>query len=300
MAHTTLFQKLIFPTALIIPLITTTQPSFAQTNVAQNNLTASIPNINSAKHSDRLGFEPKKPAPKRTKGGGRRLFEPPAGQAAPGATKGGGRRAAPLCGQDRKSQLGAPNSQESLPLNEQLAPVVPYDKESKNYLKGLTLAEHPTFLVNIPKTSARKLEFVLNKVESDEGFRMVLDLPKEPGVLRISLPPTLEPLEVNQDYVWKVTFVCQAGSTNPNVGDPFTGGVIRRVKLDSLAPVQPDKPMTLAEVEKYAQAGIWYDASAGLAALKHAQPDDPTLKATWQSLLEDGALEALSNTPVKN
>ncbi|MBF2027805.1 MAG: DUF928 domain-containing protein [Oscillatoriales cyanobacterium C42_A2020_001] len=240
-----------------------------------------------------IAFEPLIPAPKNSRGGGRRLFEPPTGQDAPGTSRGGGRRTDELCPKDRPKypKIQTPIERKPKTLGERATPLLPTNRW------GLTVSERPTFLLYVPKTSAKAMEFTLEDDKGEVNFQMNLPVPSSPGVVRISLPNTAPALEVDKEYSWRVAFACQANIPAPE--DPLVHGMVRRVQSTAVSS-KPGAIATLETVKQYAKAGIWYDASAGLAALKYSNPKDATLQSTWQDLLSDIQLEALSSAPLKN
>lgn len=241
-----------------------------------------------------IAFEPLIPAPKSSRGGGRRLFEPPTGQDAPGTSRGGGRRTDELCPKDRPryQRIQPPIERKPKTLSERAMPLIPTNRW------GLTVSERPTFLLYVPKTSAKVMEFTLEDDKGEVNFQMNLPVPSSPGIVRINLPSNAPALEVGREYSWRVAFACQTNIPAPE--DPLVHGMVRRVQSTAIASPQPGAIATLETVKQYAKAGIWYDASAGLAALKHSNPKDTTLQATWQDLLSDIQLEALSAAPLKN
>jgi hypothetical protein len=53
-------------------------------------------------------------------------------------------------------------------------------------------------------------------------------------------------------------------------------------------------------VALYAKSGVWYEASANLAALRKAQPNDPEVASAWKELLETAGLDAIANATLNN
>uniref|UniRef100_A0A832M2B9 DUF928 domain-containing protein n=1 Tax=Oscillatoriales cyanobacterium SpSt-402 TaxID=2282168 RepID=A0A832M2B9_9CYAN len=241
-----------------------------------------------------IAFEPLIPSPKNSRGGGRRLFEPPVGQDAPSTSRGGGRRTDELCPKDRYKTQKTQNPVERKPraMVERATPLLPTNRW------GLTVSERPTFLLYVPKTSAKSMEFSLEDDKGEVNFQMNLPVPESPGIVRINLPTHAPALEIGREYSWRVAFACQTNIPAPE--DPLVQGIVRRVRSNSVDFPRPEKTLTLETIKQYAKAGIWYDASAGLAILKYSNPKDPTIQATWQNLLVDVQLEALSSAPLKN
>lgn len=221
-------------------------------------------------------------------------FEPRKDQPAPTLTVGGGRRNDAKCPQDRQAseQLTQTN-----PLNQHLTPLLPSPFTNLQ----LTVSEHPTFLVYVPQTTAKAVEFTLvtkDKDNSEKGiYQTTLALTSTPGIVSISLPATAPVLEIGKDYKWVVVMACQGG--NPTPEDPLAEGLVRRIQPDSSLS-QLDKAKPLNRVALYAKSGNWYDAVANLAALRKDQPNDPEVASAWKDLLQGAGLGAIANAPLKN
>lgn len=252
-------------------------------SVAQANAAPAQPN-SLARQQVLVAFEPLIDSPKSSRGGGRRLFEPPPGQDGPASTRGGGRRNENVCSQDRSKAR-----QQTKSLNETITPILP----PKNW--GLTASDRPTFLVYVPRTSAKAMEFTLEN-PTGEAYQMTVPLPPTPGVVRLSLPKNAPSLEVGKDYAWRVAFACKADVPGPE--DPFIESFVRRVAPSEAPVATQNQTITLEGVKQLAKAGLWYDASAGLANLKHTSANDPSLQAAWNDLLSDVGMEALATVPV--
>ncbi len=229
-------------------------------------------------------------------------FEPPPGQDAPESTVGGGRRNDGQCPQERKTlnQLDVTKA-----TDEFLTPLLPSVKvgESNKTKWGLTVSEHPTFLVYVPKTSAKAAEFTLESPDGTPIYQTTLNLTDTPGVISFSLPTTEPGLEIGKDYKWVVALVCQPRGPE----DPFAEGLVRRSQADSALMSQLDKAAPIDRVALYAKYGSWYDALATLATLRRDQPNDPELVSAWKELLQlgqldllSGELDAIANAPLRN
>jgi hypothetical protein len=223
-------------------------------------------------------------------------FKPSRDQPSATMMVGGGRRNDNKCSQDRKASEQLTQSQ-SQPLDQALTPLLPLPLTDLQ----LTVSTHPTFLVYVPQTSAKALEFTLFTQDQDNNeqgiYQTSVDLTSTPGIISISLPSTEPPLEMGKDYKWMVTMSCHSEGLTPE--DPFAEGLIRRIQPDS-ALSQLDKAKPLDRVAVYAKAGFWYEALANLAALRQSRPTDPNVASAWKELLESVGLNAIANAPFKN
>jgi hypothetical protein len=219
---------------------------------------------------------------------GRVTFEPPSdGQ--PENTTGGASRGGKVCPQDAKD------------LDPSLTLLKP-----ANY-QGLTVAEHPTFFVYVPQTSAKKALFVLKDESEDYYYQKTLPIPSKAGVVDFKLPADAPALKLGKNYQWSVVLIC-GEAIRPD--SPAVVGQIRRIELNSTLSSQLKNLSSLDRAALYGKNGIWYDTIATLAQLRRdsstqgiatiapTQPDDPTLAASWEELLKSVGLEAIATKPL--
>ena len=220
-------------------------------------------------------------------------FQPRNDQPAPTITIGGGTRSSGKCPQD--SQLSQQTSA-SKPQAQRLTPLLPLPRKNL----PLTVSAHPTFLVYVPRTSAKAVEFSLlaDKSEKEIIYQTTVKLTATPGIVSISLPSSVQPLEIGKDYRWIVLMNCQSEETGL-ADSPFTEGLVRRIRADSSLS-QIDKAKPLEQVALYGKSGVWYEMLANLAALRKAQPNNPEVTSAWEGVLRDAGLEAIADAPLSN
>jgi len=217
------------------------------------------------------------------------IFEPPPGQGAPGQTAGGGRRDAGRCEAIRLSEGVAAHQAVS---RRSLTALIP------NSNAGLTTAKQPSFFFYIPEVATQKAEFVLDTVENGKRKQVVafqVALAGQPGVFKLTLPPDAPSLNVNQDYFWAFSILCQSQGT---LRDPLVSGKVRRVQVDATLAAQLDQATALEKVSLYARSGIWYEAITQLASLRQTQPNDSQLSQAWQTLLQSVGLQDVATAPL--
>jgi len=222
------------------------------------------------------------------------LFSPPPGQDAPKNARGAGRRRPEKICPKPISILETPVS--SSPDTTKAWPTIltPVDA------RGLTIASHPTFLIYIPETTARTLEFALvdiTKQGEQTVYQMQMPIYQKPGIVRISVPETIPDLEVGKEYEWYVTLACKNEQSDPN--DYLIKGKIQRQLMAKDITYRSQK-ISLEEIQHYGKNGLWFDVSAALALLRRTQPQDPAVKSLWVQLLRDVDLEELSDFAVLN
>lgn len=166
---------------------------------------------------------------------------------------------------------------------------------------GLTDMERPSLLFFVPYDASliANMEFVLQKQINNIDktiYRASQTPPKSSGIISVSLPETITPLESEIMYHWFLKVKVKCNPQQPSQLYYVDGWIQRSNKNPTLtALIQQAKPQQ--KVAIYAEKGIWYDAIATLAQLRLANPKDTTLLANWTSLLNSVGLESLANQP---
>lgn len=158
-----------------------------------------------------------------------------------------------------------------------------------------TVSAQPTLFWYIPKTQAKSAEFVVYDNQGQPLYQTTLALQDIPGVVKLSLPRTLE-LNMGQEYDWTLTLEYNPENEEQNRS---VGGKVRRTTLTSAQKTQlaaARQPLKQAEV--YAKAGIWQETISILAQLRHDRPSDRNINAAWKELLESVELKEIANAPL--
>lgn len=181
-----------------------------------------------------------------------------------------------------------------------LTPMLPKTASaSNNEFSGYTLTSHPTFWFYIPynTTSIEKGRFIIEN-EQGEGeavWKVDFKMPKTPGLVKISIPPTAKPLELNKTYRWNLIVFCnneqgngeQAQASNQNF--VFETGIVQRINdpalQNQLNEATPEEKLTV-----YANRQVWYDATTNLAQVRQSPQ--------WSEFLKSIGLEPLSRAAI--
>jgi hypothetical protein len=169
-----------------------------------------------------------------------------------------------------------------------------------------TVAERPTFFIHVSQTSAQEAEFILKKkIGEDNNGQPVYDedkfvdqtvaLPKNPGIVSISLPADAAALEVGSSYYWTFQVICEPTDRTKDV---TVDGAVQRIELDSSLAnkLQQAEPRDRPGI--YAEAEIWTDALSTLADLRKANPNDQQLQDDWNNLLSSVGLDKVAQATV--
>ncbi|MEH2184274.1 DUF928 domain-containing protein [Nostoc sp.] len=209
------------------------------------------------------------------------IFKPPANQGKPKSTSSAGSRHDLQCPQDAKSTTTPSNQTPLMSL-------VPSDS---NY--GLTTAEHPTFLVYLPQTSAKQLVLSFVKEDNQLHSQTLIPIKGEPGIISIKSADSSPPLEVGKNYQWVLVLTC---GEKPSPNDPVITSWVRRVVLPQL---QSQQRTTLEQADIYSEQGIWYDALITLAQIRNTQPNNQAIADIWTDFLKSVGLEAIATQPLR-
>jgi len=222
---------------------------------------------------------PKKTTPTRKRSNVK--FKPPKGQPKPKMAIGGGRRNNGMCQQSGEvASLGL----QSKTIDKALVPLLPSSK------LGLTASSHPKFMVYVPQTSAKVLEFTFYNEEEEGIYQTQVNLENTPGIVSFSLPKTEPGLKIGRDYRFVVSIICQQSGPQ----NPFSEGLVRRISPDSAFKYQLNKPKSLEQVMVYSESGYWFEAVANLAELKLSQPNNSEINTAWKDLLTSVGLGGIS------
>lgn len=210
-------------------------------------------------------------------------FKPPPDDKKPDKTLGAGSRQGGQCPQDSTPVTTADTLSNKPPL----MALIP----TANY--GLTLAERPTFLVYVPKTSAKQVVLSLREEGTLHHSQTLLPITETPGVISVKPSDNSPPLKVGKNYQWALVLVC---GERPGPNDPAIASWVKRV-----APLQPQLNLktALEQAKWYGEQGIWYDAVAALAQARQSQLHNNAMKGIWVDFLKSTGLGAIATEPLQ-
>lgn len=157
---------------------------------------------------------------------------------------------------------------------------------------GTTVTAYPTIFWYMPKTSASGVEFVLKNANDQEVYSVKYVLAKStednvslPGIMDLTLPAFahLSPLEVDQEYQWQLSLICEPSDPSANVS---VGGKIKRVQFSPTLAIRTSQANSQDLVALYADARLWYETLGTLVALRRERPQDPELTEAWNKLID--------------
>lgn len=159
---------------------------------------------------------------------------------------------------------------------------------------GLTLEQHPSIMVYVAPTTAKKLFFSIQDEDENNYYETTLQLPRKSGIMQVKLPASAPPLVSGTNYQYTLATIC-GEDLQPD--DYSVKGWVKRVQ--SKANLLSQKPsMELAS--KFAMEGIWYDALSTLAIVQKSQPSNQSVVNSWQQMLNYAGLSKIAQEPIVN
>jgi uncharacterized protein DUF928 len=154
---------------------------------------------------------------------------------------------------------------------------------------GLTIAGQPVLYWYLSKATTSPIIFVLVDARSVEVVHDVTLSPQpQPGVQLVRLTDLGIVLEHNVQYRWYITVVTDGQSPSRDI---VSGGMIERIRPESILSPLPAPDSTIAAVRFYAENGLWYDALASISDLISSAPKDRLLRRQRAALLQQVGLQ---------
>lgn len=162
---------------------------------------------------------------------------------------------------------------------------------------SLTTAQKPVFFWFVPGTNAPNAEFRLLDRADREIYTTSVKMAGGGGIVSLQLPQAIaNQMSPGTDYVWQFSLKCS--NTDPSK-NPFLEGIVQRTEMTTNLKSAVETATTPREIATlYAEAGIWHEAIATLAAQRCRQPNDSTLKTSWATLFQSVELARFSTAPL--
>ena len=196
----------------------------------------------------------------------------------------------PPKGDKPQQTIGGASRGDQCPLDSQaidlpITPLIP------TATQALTVQSHPTLLVYLPQTSAKKAYFAVRDENEDYDYQTILPVSDSAGIVSLTLPKDAPDLSVDKEYQWSLILMCD-GKLRPD--SPVATGSIKRVASTPYMAQKLPGGNLLESAAIFGEAGIWYDTVAALAQLKTARPNDDFISNNWQNLLATAGLEKVA------
>jgi Domain of Unknown Function (DUF928) len=167
---------------------------------------------------------------------------------------------------------------------------------------SLAIEEHLTFWFFIPYRADQVAfgEFSLQDEANTDIYRTSFKVSEKPGIVSVSIPSNMPPLEVNKNYRWYLKLYCN-NVKNQVAREPsdFVFGWMQRVALKPKLASQLKALNTPQErINFYQKNGIWQSALTELGKLRVTQPKNTAFINEWANLLKAMGLEDLVKQPV--
>ncbi|MEM1169219.1 MAG: DUF928 domain-containing protein [Cyanobacteria bacterium P01_H01_bin.35] len=158
---------------------------------------------------------------------------------------------------------------------------------------GTTVSPNPNVYLYVPKSSKQKAEFALydwtNRVR-EPIYITNISLPQSPGIVKISLPKTVE-LQPNNTYVWHFGIICDPDQRGL---DYYINGWLKRTSLTPKTEAKlkqlEEKPLEQAQL--YAESSVWSETITTLEKSRGVYPN------AWKELLQSVGLEKIADSQI--
>ena len=158
---------------------------------------------------------------------------------------------------------------------------------------GYTTQAHPIVWVYVPKLPASVTEAEF-KVKDFSENSIRIPLSGKSGIFHVRLPDN-KPLELNREYRWYFSLICDRESPAQN---PSVDGWIKRIELDSSLESELVSATDKEKIELYARRGIWHETITGLAKQRCENPSDREIARDWTTLLKVTGFEGIESEDI--
>ena len=122
----------------------------------------------------------------------------------------------------------------------------------------LTISPHPTFNWYQEQELSLPVKFTLLEPGHQPIYSQELLLNKT-GLIGLTLPEDIPPLEIGKKYRWSVSIICNRQYPSQN---PYAESWVERIALSAEVASGLDREEQFCDSQAFAQAGIWYDSLA--------------------------------------
>jgi hypothetical protein len=166
---------------------------------------------------------------------------------------------------------------------------------------GQTTQDYPTFWVYVPfgqtsftppgednQVTVSSAKFVLLDENRKPALKkpLLLHLPNQAGVVRLTIPSTEKPLEVGKDYQWFLSILCDANQPSSN---PTVSGWLTRVQTAAKPQGQAKTTQSMPQSQA---SPFWFEFVSQVANARTQKPHD------WSDLLRQFDLQEFAHQPI--
>lgn len=166
-------------------------------------------------------------------------------------------------------------------------------------LVSVTATANPTLFVSVPAISqGTNLELVLRGPNDELIYKKDFQSKGQEGIMNLQLPP-LAPVSGGEDsalYHWYLSVIC---NQSDRAYDLVVEGLIKPVPLDPALAKKIAQATSTEQIKLYQDYNLWNETLNTLASLKQSRPQDPSILALWEDLLESVDLDrAIAQKPL--
>ena len=160
---------------------------------------------------------------------------------------------------------------------------------------GYTIADYPTFYWYQPNQALSRIQFELFATQNQqpESFPSYSSTFRVKGIhplTSLTLPKNsgLPPLEVNSEYLWRVTLIYSNGGSDDETVDSSEQSIQGWItRVEPSVGLKNQLMQVKYPYDAYAAEGLWYDTIHDLATRLRKDPQNKQLVSDWKDLLKE-------------
>lgn len=152
-----------------------------------------------------------------------------------------------------------------------------------------TASETPSFFFEIPAalTETVPLEFVIQDDSDNYVFQKQFSMASPAGILEVPVTSDSAGLTLGESYTWTLSIYCDAARPSASVS---VSGTINRVVNAQSSNLANEAENLLAQIQHYAESGIWHEALSFAFELNRLNPNHPESVEVVETLLNQAGL----------
>lgn len=200
------------------------------------------------------------------------------------STGGGGSRGIEVA--DSCMEVSETTEDEEMALKTSLKALIPTTDLSK------TVVENPSLFVYVPKTTAKSVKFLVRDKNGTEVYRSEFVPPKTSGIVKVTIPETVF-LEVDQEYKWELTVMCNPKNYFADE-NKYVEGLVLRTQLSAEQQQQLDCVRHIPDLQsllELPERQNWFSCVGQITKLQKL------LDTVRQSSAQTDLLDSLKESP---
>ena len=201
------------------------------------------------------------------------------------STGGGGSRGIEVA--DSCMEVSETTEAEEMALKTALKALIPTTTDLSK-----TVVKNPSLFVYVPKTTAKSVKFIVRDPNGTEVYRSEFVPPETSGIVKVTIPETVS-LEVEQEYKWELTVMCNSKNYFAEE-NKFVDGLILHTQLSAEQQQQLDCVRHIPDLQSLLdlpERQNWFSCAGQITKLQKL------LDTVRQSPAQTDLLDSLKESP---